>query len=309
MSPKTLKQYFLILFISCLCLCAFSQATSIRLGFLKGISCAPCAFLCENRDKLAIQNMTFQIFDSERSELPELLKGRLDMAFLSPETAIKVHGKSPDSLKVVGIAQKQNYFLITSDKSYKNLEDLQGKTIICAGEKSPALFLMKSLTEKKGISVNFDFSIPEAEIANALSLEKIQYAILSEPFATVALRSSSKLFRAENLQKSWAEANPQDFFTPPALLLVVRSDFAKENRSLVSKFADIYKDAVQWTSKNPYKAAILAEKHGLGLNLEVTRRSIPQANFAWYGKESLKNEIEKYSATFGWQAPSDDFYF
>lgn len=306
---KNVKQSFLSLCLSCLCFCAFPQVTSIRLGFLKGISCAPCAQLIENKDKLSVQNMDFQIFDSERNELPELLKGHLDMAFLSLETAAELHKKKPGSIKVVGIAQRQNLFLLTSDKSYKNLEDLQGKTIAGAGEKSPAVRLMKSLAEKKSFSVDFDFSIPEAEIANALALGKIQYALLSEPYATVALRSSPELIRAENIQQAWAEANPQDFFTLPAMLLLARADFAKENRSLISKFAGVYKDAIQWTNKNPYKAAILAEKHRLGLKLEVTRQALPMANLAWYDSEASKREIEKYFATFGWQAPSDDFYF
>ena len=72
----------------CLALAFFSAflisaQPSIRLGVLKGISCVPCAYLIENKEKLAVQNMEFKVFDSERTELPALLRGELDAGFQS----------------------------------------------------------------------------------------------------------------------------------------------------------------------------------------------------------------------------------
>ena len=291
----------------------FAQTPSVRLGVLKGISCSPCAYLIANKEKLSVQNMTFKVFDSEQSELPALLKGEIDMGFLAPEDAAKVFSKGNGALICVGVVQNGSLCLLTSDKSYSSLQDLRGKKILAAGEKSDSL-IFKHLLSKKEISVDegenpvlLDFSVPPANIANNLITKKTDYAILTEPYATVALKNSKELRRAENFQKIYNENEEWSSF--PAMLLVARADFVKENRELVRKTGEVYKSAIQWTVKNPSKAAILAEKHNIGLSEDVVKQSVPNAALIWRDAKAAKNDIEKYLTILGRELPDEGFYF
>lgn len=291
----------------------FAQTPSVRLGVLKGISCSPCAYLIANKEKLSVQNMVFKVFDSEQSELPALLKGEIDMGFLAPEDAAKVFSKGNGALICVGVVQNGSLCLLTSDESYSSLQDLRGKKILAAAEKSDSL-IFKHLLSKKEIPVDegensilLDFSVPPANIANNLITKKTDYAILTEPYASVALSHSKELRRAENFQKIYNESEEWSSF--PAMLLVARADFVKGNRELVRKTGEVYKSAVQWTVKNPSKAAILAEKHNIGLSEGVVKQSVPNAALIWRDAKAAKADIEKYLLILKRELPGEEFYF
>ena len=116
-----------------------------------------------------------------------------------------------------------------------------------------------------------------------------------------------ELRRAENFQKIYNENEEWSSF--PAMLLVVRADFVKENRELVRKTGEVYKSAIQWTVKNPSKAAILAEKHNIGLSEDVVKQSVPNAVLIWRDAKAAKADIEKYLLILKRELPDEGFYF
>ena len=290
-----------------------AQTPSIRLGVLKGISCAPCAYLIENRAKLSVQNMAFKIYDSVQGELPALLKDELDMGFISPKDAVKVFNKGAGAIVAVGVVQSGNLYFLTNDEMYLNLENLKGKNVVCAENDYGDAAVLEHVLLRRNISVGtdedsvkLDFSLPTANIANGLILGNIQYAFVSEPFATVALLHSSKTYRIESIQKLYSD-NEQGS-SIPVMLLVARADFAKDNASVIRKFTDVYKSAVSWTNKNPAKAGLLIEKHSFGLNSYVAGSSIPNAALVWRDAGSAKTDIEKFLTIVKSELPSGDFY-
>lgn len=283
------------------------------MGVLKGISCAPCAYLIENRAKLSVQNMSFKIYDSVQGELPALLKEELDVGFLPVKDAAKVFSKGSGAVVALGVVQNGNLWLLKSGGSYESIEELKGKVVVCAENDSSDAELLQYLFPKKGLSVGsdensvkLDFSVPVANISNNLILGKIQYAFVEEPFATVAQIHSSKIIRAENVSKIYYETEGGS--SVPAMLLVADSEFAKQNLDLISRVCELYKSAVSWTTKNPSKAALLAEKHRLGLSSEVVRASIPNANLVWRDAGNAKSDIEKYLTIIQQEFPAGDFY-
>lgn len=300
----------------------FAQSPSIRLGVLKGISCAPCAYLMENRAKLSVQDMEFALFDSAQSELPKLLRGELDAGFLAPADAAKVFTAGNGAIVALGVAQNGACFLVTGDESYSGLADLKGKPIVCAGNDSPDNVVFTHVLSKQGIAVGsgaeavqLDFSVPVANVAAKLISGEAKYALLPEPFAALALKHAPTLRRAENLRNLYAEADGAGSY--PAMLLVVRADFADANRELLSRFMEVYKTAAAWTNKNPAKAALLAEKHRLGLQSSVAVQSIPHAALTWREARSAKPDLERLlsllltenPASVGGELPKDGFYF
>lgn len=301
--------------IFCLVLAFFSAfliyaQPSIRLGVLKGISCVPCAYLIENSAKLSVQNMAFKVYDSERGELPALLKDELDMGFISPKDAAKVFTKGNGAIVAIGVSQNGNAYLLTSDESYSSIQNLAEKTVVCEGNNSDDVAVFNHILSKDGSgvdSVEVDFSVPLVNIANKLITGEEQYALLKEPFATVAINHNSKLRRAESLQKMFSNSENTSLY--PAMLLVARTDFVSQNRELIRRFIDMYKNALSWTNKNPAKAGLLAEKHKLGLKSQIVKDSIPNAALVWRDASMAKPDLEKLFEILEVPLPEDGFYF
>ncbi len=312
---------FVFLFLSLLSLFTpQAQRASLRLGVLKGNGCLPCAYLIENKEKLSVQNMAFELFDSAESELPRLLRGQIDACFLAPENAAKAFEKTKAQIVCLAVVQNGTLSLLTNDEAYGSISDLQEKTILCPSSSENETLVFKSLLEKtqalkeKGFPY-LDFSVPTSSIANSLITKKATYAILPEPYATVAVRSSNEVRKAESIQKLYNESN--EWFSYPALLLVARSDFVKQNKELVRRFIEAYKNANQWTVKNSAKAALISEKHKITLSSAVTKDSLSSSGLVFKEAGSAKGELEKYlnilieqkSASAPAFLPTEEFYF
>ncbi len=301
------------LFLIFFCLSFLEAQSSIRLGVLKGISCLPCAYLIENKEKLSVQNMTFKIYDSPQKELPALLKGEIDAGFLAPEDAAKVFEKAEGALLCCAVVQNGNLYLLTGDPSYSSIYDLRGKTILCdEKDSSPSIFRhilskMNIPFDAKENPIQLVFSVPLANMANNIITKKSDYALLSEPYASIALKNSKQIRRSENFLRIYSEKEEGSSY--PAMILVVAADFARKNRGIVRKFRDLYKTSIQWTNKNPAKAGLLSEKHGLGLSADLVRRSLPQASIVWRDASVAKSDIEKYLRILGRNLPEESFYF
>lgn len=296
----------------------FAKQKQVRIGILNGPSAIPCAYLIENKNSSEVKNLAFENFASVQTELPKLLKGELDIGFLPPNIAAKVFNSSNKKIVCLGVTGNGNLYLLSKTVFPQNfsLESLKGKTVQCAGQGATPEFIFKYLLSKNGLQnqVNLDFSIPNANIAAALISDKIEFALVPEPFATVAQTKSPHVKRILNIQAEYEKLTEKTF---PMTLLVANADFAKNNKKLIKKIAALYAKSNEWTVKNPKEAGILAEKANLGLKAAVAEKSIPNANFIWQDSLTAKKQIESILSVFlqestqsiGGKLPDDDFYF
>ncbi len=288
-------------------------ATSVfaqKIGVLNGPSGIPCAYLMENSKKYEFEN-----FASAQAELPKLIKGEIDIGFLPPNAAAKVFNSSKGAVIALGIAGNGNLFLISKDDSVKSLKDLAGKTVACAGQGATPEYMMNYLLAKNGVEgVNLDFSTPNPNIAAALIEGKFDYALVPEPFATVAEKKSADVKRVLNIQEEFAKVDGGDF---PMTLLVVNAKYAKNHKKQIKKFLKDFEKAGEWTVKNPLEAGKLVEAHNLGLKAPVASSAIPNAAYTWKPAKSGRADIERLLKIFmdfapesvGGKLPADGFYW
>lgn len=295
----------------------------LRVGSLNGPSSIPVAYMHENAPDLGGTTATFELCATPVVELPKLLKGELDIGFLPPNAAAKVYTKNNGALIALGITGNGNIYLLTTDKSYTSIESLKGKKIAAAGQGAAPEYMFRWILGKKNIGigdsadmVNIDFSIPTAEIAAALISGKVSYALLTEPFATVASMKSADVKRVVDLQSEYEQIEGKGAVYP-LTLLVCRAAYAKEHADVVAKFIAAYKTATEWTNANPAKAGVLVQKYTLGLLAPIAAKSIPTSSFVWTDAQSGRGSIERLLAIYlsvvpesaGGALPADGFYF
>lgn len=300
----------------------FGSPKKVRVGVLNGPSGIPCGRLMETKDSLNIRGLEFINCTSAQTELPKLISGELDIGFLPPNAAAKVFTAGNEALICLGITGNGNLFLITKDRNVTSLESLRGKTVHCAGHGATPEYLFKHLLQLSGLppsggenGVTLDFSIPNANIAAAVISDKVQYALVPEPFATVACQKSPAVRRALNLQEIFASAHNNS--TYPMTLLVANAKFLQTGKDAAEKFIAAYREASRWTVQNPAHAAQLSEKHSLGLKAAIVEKSIPNASYTFIPASEGKSEIEALLSIFledspesiGKKLPSDKFYY
>lgn len=304
----------------------------INVAALNGPSGIPMAYLFENKPQVSGADFQFQVVAGADVLLPKLLKGEIDVGILPPNVAAKVFTKNNGALVVAAVMGQGMLNLITKDETIVSLADLQGKTVTVAGQGATPEYMFRYLLKSNGItiaedgaapdanSVALDFSVPAAEIAAALLSDKIQYAVVPEPFSTVATTKDASVRRAINLQKEYAalnEAAGKEWENYPMTVLVARKSLAETSPEILRGLLASAKNAVDWTVAHPSEAGTLVQSHTLGLQAPIASKVIPNGAYVFVPATEARPQLEELFSIFldfapeaiGGALPSDDFYF
>lgn len=315
-----MKKVLLFLFMLGLSSVIFAEDV-IRVGLLNGPSCIPAAFLIENNKEIEGAKVTTQKFADVPALLPKMLKNEIDIGFMPLNVAAKVYNSS-GAIVCCGITGNGNLALITKKSDVKRFEDLKGKTVYVAGQGATPEYMFKYLIEKNELKlgssdgVTLSFSIPTAQIVPQLLADKIQYAVVPEPFATIARMKSKEVVVAIDLQNEYEYFAGKDS-TYPLTVLVARKGFAENNKDLLDAFLAKYEESYKQTLRYPKKAGELCEKLDFGLAAGIVSTSIPRANYVFVSSEYARKDAETLLNLFlandevsiGGKLPDDGFYF
>lgn len=295
--------------------------TPVHVAALSGPSGLSMArFFCEPLT-LGTHSFEFKTAGSVDVLLPKLVTGDIDIGILPVNVAAKLYTTNPNILIIGAVTGTGMLSIVTRDTTVTKISDLKDKRVFVAGQGSTPEYVLRSLVNAAGIppkTISLDFSLPTIEIATALAADRISYALIPEPFTTLAIKNSTKqnpLIRAINLSDAWKDAGFGDNF--PMTVCVIRSSFAKENPTLVKAFLEAYRETIFWTIQNPDMAAQCAEQANLGLLASVAEAAIPHCGFTFISAETAKPLIESLLSIFleyapssiGGSLPNDGFYF
>lgn len=306
--------------ILCLCSSLFGQTKKIRVGVLNGPSCIPAAYLMENVNNVNGAALTFEKFADPQALLPKMIKKEIDIGFMPVNVAAKVYNSSNKALICCAVTGNGNLSLITTDKKLKDIKSLKGKTIYIAGKGATPEYMFRYLLEKNGLKpdtdVVLDYSIPTAQIPANLISGKIKYAVVPEPFSTIAKSKSDKIVTAVDLQIEYEDFEGEGE-TYPLTVMVTTNNFVNENSDILDAFLRHYETSYIWTMENPVAAGQLTEKNDLGLAAGVVTKSIPNANYTFITGPKLKTGTEKLLKIFlkndeksiGGKLPDETFYY
>ena len=237
------RRISVFLIISLISLSLFAQKSkTIRIGLLNGPTCVPAAYLMENKTEVSGAELTYEKFADPQALLPKMVKNEIDIGFMPANVAAKVYNAGNKSIICCAVVGLGNLSLITTDENIRRFTDLKDKTVYVAGQGATPEYMFRYLLTENNMTyegdkadVKMDFSIPTAQIAAQLISGKIQYAVVPEPFATIACTKSDKVIKALDFQKEYLEVTGEkDIY--PLSVMVVRADYAKENSKLLKSF-------------------------------------------------------------------------
>jgi len=247
----------------------------------------------------------------------KVISGEYDIAVLPVNMAAKLRSAGVPIVMAAVVGDGMVSFL-TSDPSVRNLADLRGKEIYVAGQGATPDYLLQKLLAKAGLDpardLRLSYSLPYPEMAAALAGGKIQYAILPEPFATVALSANPALRSPLDLGALWKGATGQESY--PMTDLVVSAKLAAGQPDAVKAILKAVSDSIAWVKANPADAGVLVEKNDMGLKAAVAARAVPRSAYVYVPAPASKPAVEALLRVFlelapasvGGKLPDDAFY-
>jgi NitT/TauT family transport system substrate-binding protein len=297
---------------------AFAAPKPIVVGALKGPSGIGMAKLFETPPSPADGSIV-KIVAVPGADLmtAKLISGEYDAGVLPVNVAAKLYA-SGIPIRLAAIVGEGMVSFLSADASIGSLADLRGKRINVAGQGATPDYLFRALLKGAGLDpakdVGLDYSLPYPEAALALASGKIAYAILPEPFATMARLQNPSLRPVIDLGALWTRATGRASY--PMTAFVVSTRLAAERPEAVAAILRDCAASIAWVVARPTEAGALVEKLGLGLKAGVAAKAIPLSAYAFLDARAARPEVEALLGAFlelspasvGGALPDDGFY-
>lgn len=300
---------------------AFGAAAApkpIMIGALKGPSGIGMAKLFETAPSPADGSIVRLVATGSADLMTaKLISGEYDAGVLPINIAAKLYTKGIP-LRLAAIVGNGMISFLSSDTAIASLSDLRGKQVNVAGQGATPDFLFRRLLKGVGIDpdkdLRLDYSLPYPEAATALAGGKIAYAVLPEPFATMAKTANPALRSPLDLGALWTMQTGQISY--PMTAFVVSSKLATERPRAVMTMLEAYAASIDWVLAKRSEAGMLVEKFDLGLNADIASKAIPASAYVFTPAIAARPAVEAFLGVFlelapasiGGKLPDDGFY-
>ncbi len=254
----------------------------------------------------------------------KLLNGEYDFATIPANVASIIYNKKGE-YQVAGVPIWGVLYVVTNGVETTDWDDFKGQTIYPFAQASTPDVIFKYLLEQNGVSlddVTFDYSVQQAELAQAIVAGEVSIAVLPEPFVTAVTMKNADIKIAMDIQQEWKAVHTESTEAPadasyPMTAVVVKKEFAETHPEMVEAFLNQYNDSTMWVNESTAEAATLVEKHEIGLTAEAAEQAIPRCNLELVNASTAESAINHYlkvlnefsPKTIGGQMPDENFYY
>ncbi|CCU77788.1 hypothetical protein HSACCH_00164 [Halanaerobium saccharolyticum subsp. saccharolyticum DSM 6643] len=307
--------YFILTIILFLLFGAVSgtlAADNVRFSVSASPSSLPVFYMQDNADSI---NLDVSIHRSRNIAISRLIQGEVEAALLSTNEAAKLYNREID-VQILGIHNWGLFYLLSTKKEIKSWNDLRGKKIYVPDKGGPLDIVFQELAAKKSINFKTELKIKRGkmrEVAQLMINNMAETAVVREPFVSQILLNNKNSRIVFDLQQEWEK---EYNFRIAQAALVVRKDFAENNKELIKELEAQYKNSVEKLENNKNLAAELGQKY-FEIQPEVTLKAYPSLNLEYQNIAEVKNEVISYleilksysKETIGGRLPDEEFYF
>lgn len=294
-----MKAQLLLLTLSLLLLhsCITKEENVVNVGLLNGPSSIGMVHAIENQTYRDGKKVHYLIKDNPQHLRALLQSGNMDLAILPMTMAYSMVENNLD-IKIFAVTGWGNLFMLSRD-SLSDLSKLDKAIISVPGEgQTPDLvtkFLIDYLGLQDKISLNYTYPSPLL-LTSALAVEKVDYAVLPEPLASLAMSKNKELKRSIDLGLLWRSSLPNIPLVQS--VFVVKESFYKENKTWFNSYSKELELCAVEVMNFPSEAIELARKRELLPQLVFDTCLIKNSRLDYVRADAIADDITKYLETF-----------
>lgn len=264
------------------------------------------------------EHYEFNIYAAADEIVPLVVKGEVDIALVPANLAATLYQKTNGAIEVANINTLSVLQVVTpGDVEMSDLTALKGKTIYMTGKGTTPEASLRYLVEKNGMSwddMTVEFKTEATEVVSALQTDPTAFAVLPEPFATVAIQQLDNRHIALSLGDEWDRVsdNGSQLVTG---VTIVRKEFAEAHPAAMLQFAADAAESVAYVNGHPEDAATKIESLDI-VKASIAKLAIPRCNLVCMTGEEMRTALSGYldalytfdPQMIGGKLPDDAFY-
>ena len=274
-----------------------SLSKDVRVKTYNGLPAISICKLIKEEENIKSSYKTSYTIESNDKKLVESLnKKEVDIALVPTDMAAKVYNKN-SSYQICASIGQGSYYLVTSDPEVIGFNStLINKEIAIAGENSMTDNIVKAILKKNNIDetlVKFKYTNTVPELVKTLTLGEIYTGIVPETSLTSLLYKHSGL----KILASTNDAYENTFDISegyPQFSVIVRKDFAKNNKEYVNKFLSKVKESIEFANNNPLQAGAYGEELKIPIKPQILSKAIKRCNLKFIEIDKFKQNYEYF---------------
>lgn len=296
--------------------CTNKSPETIRIGVLNGPSAVSFIQMIDQPSVINGKKIEIILKNEPQQIQALMMQGKLDFAILPTVMAANLYNKGVH-YRMVACPLWGTLYLLTNTPA-KKIKELKNQTISLFGQGSTSDVLMQRLVLKNNIpNVRIDYTLStNNDIAQALIMKKIKYAVVSEPLVSkiMALDSTIHIVSKLNCEEFLLNTD-KNVFVQTAFL--VSNRFTEREPTLVAPVCKAYSNSCNFINEQPDKAAKLLVTHKFSSDSCLAKQSILLCNIHYIASFAIEQEIESYLRIFykfnpksiGGKMPDKDFIY
>ena len=274
-----------------------SLSKDVRVKTYNGLpAISICKLIKEEENIKSSYKTSYTIENNDKKLLESLNKKEVDIALVPTDMAAKVYNKN-SSYQICASIGQGSYYLVTSDPEVTGFNStLINKEIAIAGENSMTDNIVKAILKKNNIDetlVKFKYTNTVPELVKTLTLGEIYTGIVPETSLTSLLYKHSGL----KILASTNDAYENTFDISegyPQFSVIVRKDFAKNNKEYVNKFLSKVKESIEFVNNNPLQAGAYGEELKIPIKPQILSKAIKRCNLKFIEIDKFKQNYEYF---------------
>ena len=274
-----------------------SLSKDVRVKTYNGLpAISICKLIKEEENIKSSYKTSYTIESNDKKLIESLNKKEVDIALVPTDMAAKVYNKN-SSYQICASIGQGSYYLVTSDPEVTGFNStLINKEIAIAGESSMTDNIVKAILKKNNIDetlVKFKYTNTVPELVKTLTLGEIYIGIVPETSLTSLLYKHSGL----KILASTNDAYENTFDISegyPQFSVIVRKDFADNNKEYVNKFLSKVKESIEFVNNNPLQAGAYGEELKIPIKPQILSKAIKRCNLKFIEIDKFKQNYEYF---------------
>ncbi len=236
-------------------------------------------------------DMDIEYYTSVNTQIiPKIIKNE-DYLYLIPTNLAAKLSLKVNDIRLLSVLSTGLLSVVGIEEMGK-ISGLEGKKLYIGAQGSSPDVITRYILSRHKTQPNIIYRSSEEIFKLAVS-KKLEFAVLPEPLATMALLKNSSLKRLFVLKEEWRKINGVDSI--PQVGLFASQSFIEKEKPQIEKLLRSLERAVAWTNENPYNAAKIGiEKMNLNFEPDALSISIPYMNLVYIDSKNSKEDLIKY---------------
>ena len=290
---------------------------TINVGTIKGPTGMAMAGIMENNDG----TYAFTVAAAPEELTAKIIKGEVDIAAVPANLASVLYNKTEGEVKLLSIISRSMLYLLEKGETIQSPADLEGKTIVMAGQGSTPEYVLNYVLKQNNINATVEFKSEHAEVISLAASDMADVVVIPEPNVTALMQKAPDFRVALNLGTCFDEAAAAAGYENARLSMsavVVRSDLLESNPEAVKTFLTDLESSILWATGEetmPACADAIA-KHGIIPAAPVALKALPNCNLTFVQGAEMEAQLtpmlqvlfDENPASVGGKLPGEDFW-